>query len=84
MVDIFSGIKRSDKKKLLKELESTTLPFERNISILRSISSNNILGIIEEGSAQIIRTDYDGNIIIIDDLSSGSIFGTRFSLLDND
>lgn len=84
MVDIFSGIKRSDKKKLLKELESTTLLFERNISILRSISSNNILGIIEEGSAQIIRTDYDGNIIIIDDLSSGSIFGTRFSLLDND
>lgn len=84
MVDIFSGIKRADKKKLLKELESTTLPFERNISILKSISSNNILGIIEEGSAQIIRTDYDGNIIIIDDLSSGSIFGTRFSLLDND
>ena len=84
MVDVFSGIKRTDKKKLLKELESTTLPFERNISILKSISSNNILGIIEEGSAQIIRTDYDGNVIIIDDLSSGSIFGTKFSLLDND
>ena len=57
---------------------------KKNNSILRSISSNNILGIIEEGSAQIIRTDYDGNIIIIDDLTSGSIFGTKFSLLEND
>lgn len=84
MVDVFSGIKRADKKKLLKELEANSLFFEKNISILRSISSNNILGIIEEGSAQIIRTDYDGNIIIIDDLTSGSIFGTKFSLLDND
>ena len=84
MVDVFSGIKRNDKKKLLKELESNYLHFDKNVSILKSISSNNILGIIEEGSAQIIRTDYDGNIIIIDDLSFGSIFGTKFSLLDND
>lgn len=84
MVDVFSDIKRNDKKKLLKELESSTLIFDKNVSILKSISTNNILGIIEEGSAQIIRTDYDGNIIIIDNLSVGSIFGTKFSLLDND
>ena len=84
MVDVFSGIKRLDKKKLLKELESTTLLFDKNVSILKSISSNSILGVIEEGSAQIIRTDYDGNVIIIDNLSLGSIFGTKFSLLDND
>lgn len=84
MVDVFSGIKKADKKKLLKELESNSLCFDKNVSILKSISSNNILGIIEQGSAQIIRNDYDGNIIIIDDLSSGSIFGTKFSLLDND
>lgn len=84
MVNVFSDIKRNDKKKLLKELESSTLIFDKNISILKSISTNNILGIIEEGSAQIIRTDYDGNIIIIDNLSVGSIFGTKFSLLDND
>ena len=84
MVDVFSGIKKADKKKLLKELESNSLCFDKNVSISKSISSNNILGIIEQGSAQIIRNDYDGNIIIIDDLSSGSIFGTKFSLLDND
>lgn len=84
MVDVFSDIKRSDKKKLLKELESNTIYFEKNVSVLKSLSSNNVLCIIEEGSAQIIRTDYDGNEIIIDDLSFGSIFGTRFSLLNKD
>ena len=84
MIDIFGGIKKNDRKKLLKNLESNTLSFSKNTSILKSISKSNLLGIIENGSAQIIRTDYDGNIIIIDDLVPGSIFGTKFSLLDND
>ena len=84
MVDVFSGIKGPDKKKLLKELEANVLFFEKNLSILKSIGSSNVLGIIEEGEAQIVRTDYGGNKIIIDDLSAGSIFGVRFSLLEND
>lgn len=84
MVDVFGDIKKNDKKKLLKELESNVMFFEKNTSILKSIGSGNMLGILEEGSAQIIRTDYDGNIIIIDELVPGSIFGTKFSLLDND
>ena len=84
MVDVFGDIKKNDKKKLLKELESNVMFFEKNTSILKSIGSGNMLGILEEGSAQIIRTDYDGNIIIIDELVPGSIFGTKFSLLEND
>lgn len=84
MIDIFSDIKKSDKKKLLKDLEANTMFFDKNNSILKYIGNSNILGILEEGSAQILRTDYDGNKIIIDDLVPGSIFGIKFSLLDND
>ncbi|MBR3209589.1 MAG: Crp/Fnr family transcriptional regulator [Bacilli bacterium] len=84
MVSIFSGIERKNVKKLLKELESYNMNFEKDVSILKSISKSNLLGILASGSAQIIRTDYDGNETIIEELYVGSVFGVRFSLLNND
>lgn len=84
MVNIFKGIGRTEKRKLLKELEADMRTFDKNVSLLKSVSKANLIGILEDGSAQIIRTDYNGNKIIIEDLKIGSIFGIRFSLLSND
>ncbi len=81
---IFKGISNSDKKKLLKELEANTICFEKNVSLLKSIDRGNLIGILEDGEAQIIRSDYDGNKIIIENLKTHSIFGIRFSLINND
>lgn len=83
MTNIFKNISVKEKKKLLKELEAIHLDFDKNTSLLKRISSSNLIGILEKGSAQIIRTDYNGNVIIISDLQVGSVFGTKFSLLDN-
>ncbi len=83
MTNIFKNISVKEKKKLLKELEAIRLDFDKNTSLLKRISSSNLIGILEKGSAQIIRTDYNGNVIIISDLQVGSVFGTKFSLLDN-
>lgn len=84
MVNIFKGIRLAEKRKLLKELEADMRTFDKNISLLQSVSKANLIGILEEGSSQIIRTDYNGNKIIIEDLHVGSVFGIRFSLLNND
>lgn len=84
MSNIFSGIDKRDKRKLLKELEAITMFFNKNTSLLKSVGNSNLIGILESGEAQIFRTDYDGNKIIIEDLKKGSIFGIRFSLLNND
>lgn len=84
MVSVFSGIERKNVKKLLKELESYNMIFDKDVSILKSISKSNLLGILESGSAQIIRTDYDGNETIIEDVKVGAVFGVKFSLLNND
>jgi len=84
MTYIFNGISNSDKRKLLKELEASIVTFEKNTSLLKSVDKGNIIGILEEGEAQIIRTDYDGNKILIEDLRQKSIFGIRFSLINND
>ncbi len=83
MTNIFKNISASEKRKILKKLEAISLDFEKNTSLLGRISSSNLIGILESGSAQIIRTDHNGNVIIISDLQEGSVFGTKFSLLDN-
>ena len=72
------------KKKLLKDLEANIMSFDKNVYLLESVDKGNLIGIVEEGEAQIVRTDYDGNKIIIEELEEGSVFGIRFSLLRND
>ena len=83
MANIFKGITRKEINKLLKELEAVKLSFSKNSSLLKSISKTNLIGILEEGSVQINRTDYNGNVIIISEFDCGDIFSTKFSLLDN-
>lgn len=83
MANIFADINVKERKKLLKKLEAITLDFEKNTSLLKRISKSNLIGILEKGSTQIIRTDYNGNVVIISDLKEGDIFSTKFSLLDN-
>lgn len=84
MAYIFNGISNSDKRKLLKELEASELCFDKNTSLLKSIDKGNLIGILESGEAQIIRTDYDGNKILIEDLREEGVFGIRFSLINSD
>lgn len=84
MASIFNGIDKKNIKKLLKELEAHDMIFDKDVSILKSLPRSNLLVVLESGSAHIIRTDYDGNEIIIEKLKVGSVFGLKFSLLNND
>lgn len=80
MKQLFSKISVKDRDKLLKSLESNTLNFKKNTTILSTLEDN-VIGIILEGYAQIIRTDYNGNRTIIEDLEEGMIFGSAISSL---
>ncbi len=53
--------------------------FHKNQEILPTIKNENIIAIILEGLAQIIHVEYNGNIIIVEDLIKNSIFGTNIS-----
>ena len=69
MINVFRGITKKDKGKLLKELEASTLLFKKNTSLLKSVNISNMIGIVEKGSSQILRTDYNGNITIQKEVS---------------
>lgn len=83
MRKLFNKIESKDQKKLLKLLETSILKFKKDVTIFSNIQGN-IIGIILEGSAQIIRTDYNGNRTIIEELKEESVFGTSISSLYSD
>lgn len=82
MKHLFSKISVNEKEKLLRLLETNILSFPKNTTMLSS-TKDNIIGVILEGYAQIIRTDYNGNRTIIEELNEESIFGTVISSLNS-
>ena len=84
MIDPFKRINDDDRKKLLKNLEAQTFQFKKNVSILSYIKSNNLLGIVLEGCIQILRTDFEGNRTITEELTENAVFGSKISFLNDD
>lgn len=82
MDKLFSKISVKNREKLLKILEASSLSFKKNTTILSTIKEN-IIGVILEGYAQIIRTDYNGNRTIIEELEEGMVFGSTISSLSS-
>ena len=82
MVSIFNKISVNNQKKLLKLLEANTIFFKKDNAI-SSMIKGNIIGVVIEGYAQIIRTDYNGNRTIIEELEEGNVFGSFISSLNN-
>lgn len=83
MDELFKGIDDKQKQKLLKVLEATTSHFKKNNIILSSVKKNNIICIVLSGHIQIIKTDYNGNRTIIENLKEHSVFGSITSSIAN-
>lgn len=82
MTDLFQGITEKNKRKLIRMLEANTVTFKKDESIFKLINTNNnIIGLIIEGYAQIIKTDYNGNRTLIEELYENDVFGTLISSL---
>lgn len=82
MQKLFDKISDKEKDLILKEFEAETLLYKKNSSVL-STNRANIIGIVLEGYLQIIKTDYDGKQVIIEELPEGHLFGTTLSNLNN-
>lgn len=83
MHKLFNKISVKQQVKLLKLLETSTLSFKKGTVMLSTIKEN-IIGVILEGYAQIVRTDYNGNRTIIEELEEEMIFGSTISSLSSD
>lgn len=82
-LDIFKKIDSEDKALLLKDLEANIVYFEKNDSI-SAIRLNQVIGIVNEGYIQIVKSDYYGNNVIIEELYKDSVFGSNISFSINE
>lgn len=79
----FDNISNRNKIKLLQLLNADTYEYKAGKRILQMVSNDNIFGIILEGSINIIRTDYNGNKTIIEELNDNDIFGNLITILNS-
>lgn len=79
----FSNISEKDKDRLIELLKGHIYTFNKNEEILTTIRAKNILCIVLEGNAQIIKTTYNGDEIIVENLKENSIFSSNFSDIDS-
>ncbi len=78
-ISIFYGIENNDVKKMLNCFQSKRISYKKDTTIISNLANTNVVGIILNGSANLIRNDYNGNRTIIEKLDEGSIFGEVFS-----
>ena len=84
MDELFYEINAREKEKILQFLEANTLTFKKNTTILGSVKQENIISIVVSGYLQIIKTDYNGNRTIMEELFENDIFGSTISSIKND
>ena len=80
----FDELTKFQISKLFNLLHVHIYKYAKNQEILQTIKSENIIAIILNGQAQIIMTDYNGNEIILENLSKDSIFGPSISGTDSE
>ncbi len=83
-LSIFQNISLSDINKLLKCLKARIITIKKDHIIVKNMSDNGLVGVILDGTAHIIKYDYNGNRVIIENLEYNSLFGKPFSYLDNE
>ncbi len=80
----FEGLSQNQIHKLFNLLEVHIYKYNKNEEILPKLKTNNIIGIIINGQAQIIHTEYNGNEIMMEELIKDSIFGSNISSTTNE
>ena len=58
MSRLFDNISEKNKEKIYKILKTTTNNYPKDINILSNVNRPNFIGIIEEGTAQLVFNDY--------------------------
>lgn len=85
MISLFKDITPDNKSKLLKLLETSNFTYQKGVNIAYLFKDKESIGLVIDGSLDIIRIDYNGTRTIIETIYEDEILGTSLtSLLSND
>ena len=76
MNTLFKNINKTNIEKLKRNLKATIIKYQKNVNILSNINKEDFIAIIDTGSVQLSYTDYNGNKIILEEMTQGNIFGS--------
>lgn len=80
----FEELTKSQINKLFDLLSVHFYKFSKNQEILPTIKNANIIAIVLTGHAQIISIEYNGNEILVEELTKNSVFGSRISATNSE
>ena len=80
----FEGLSKAQINKLFDLLGVHIYSYSKHQEILPTIKNDNIIGIIIEGSAQIVNIEYNGNEMIKETLIKDSVFGNNISATNSE
>lgn len=83
-LSIFQSINTSELETILKKLGARKITFKKDHIIFSNLVENDLIAIVLNGIANIIKYDYSGNRNIIDSLEYDDIFGKPFSYANSD
>ncbi len=75
---IYQNLDDKELKKLFSTLQSNTQFYKTDQTIAYALGNRNLIGIIEDGTAKLVRFDYDGKRTILDEMAPGDIFSDMF------
>ncbi len=76
---LFNNISQKDFSSMLTCLEAFNKRYGKNEIIIHEGDRINFVGAVLEGAVKIIKTDYDGNDVIIAEVTEGDIFAEVFA-----
>ena len=80
MLNPFAEITEKNKRKLLRQLEAHTIYYKKKDIVNSMFKDDDYIGIIVSGMVQINKTDYNGNISIVDELQENELFSTNVNI----
>ena len=75
-IKAFEGIQEENVKKMLNCFQAITLHYKKDTTILSNVTNSTQMGVILNGTAIIVRYNYDGSRNIIENLKEGDPFGS--------
>ena len=84
MSTLFDNISDKQKEKIYSILKANTSNYPSDINIISNRNKADFIGIIEEGKAELIFNDYNGNKTILSNLEKNSIFGSLLLNIDSE
>lgn len=81
--ELFNNVSEEEFQKIYKCFNMRNIFFKKDQNILSNIQNAGTIGIVILGDAQLVRLDYNGTRTLLQEYSTGDVFGGIFSNISN-